>query len=306
MIMMRGVARTALVLALVAGLGVGLGVGSAAPAWAAAPGTVIRSGSTLVFTAGSATANHVVVSQSGGNYTIQDSGAPINPGAGSGCVNNGANTVVCVATGIAALNLSTLDLADTVDLAVSVPATISGGGGDDWLRGGSGADTLQGNGGNDTLQGRAGSDTLLGGTGADRFESRTGVDTGSDNYNGGGGVDTIVYITGPMGTEDVAVSLDDVANDGFFGCCDNVRSSIENVVTGGGDDTIIGSAAANLLRGNAGNDHIEGRGGNDSLLGVSGNDTLLGGAGFDTLDGGVGTDVCDVGPDGGTQANCEG
>jgi Ca2+-binding RTX toxin-like protein len=302
MSMVRYATRAGLLLVLVTGLG----VGSAAPAWAAAPSTVTRSGSTLVFTAGSATTNHVTVSQSSGNFTIQDGGAPINPGAGSGCVNDGANTVVCVATGIASLDISTLDRNDTVDLAVSVPATISGGGGDDTLRGGSRGDVIRGDGGSDTLQGRAGNDSLIGGNGNDRFESRISVDTGSDNYNGGSGIDTMTYITGPMGSQDIMVSLDDVANDGSFGCCDNVRSSVENVTTGGGDDVIIGSSAANVLRGNAGDDRIEGRGGGDTLLGVSGNDTLLGGAGFDALDGGVGTDSCDVGPDGGTQVNCEG
>jgi Ca2+-binding RTX toxin-like protein len=302
MIMMRCAARSVLLLALAAGLG----VGSAAPAWAAAPGTVTRSGSTLVFTAGAAAANQVVVSQSGGDYTIQDSGAPVSPGPGSGCVNAGANTVTCVATGVAQLDISTLDRDDTVDLAVSVPATISGGGGNDWLRGGSGADTIRGDGGDDRLQGRGGKDTLVGGNGSDRFEKFHTVDSNSDNINGGGGVDSITYMTGPTNPIEVRVSLDDVANDGFFGCCDNVRSSVENVTTGAGDDTIIGSAAANTLRGNGGDDHIEGLGGNDTLLGVGGRDTLLGGAGFDALDGGIDIDSCDVGPGGGTQVNCEG
>lgn len=300
MVKTRYATRAGLLLALVAGLG----VASTPPAWAAAAATVTRSGSTLVFAAGSATTNHVIVSQSAGTIAIQDSGAPINPGQGSGCVNDGANTVVCVASGVAALDISTLDRDDTVDLAVSVPATISGGGGNDTLRGGGGADTIRGDGGNDTLQGRSGNDSLFGNNGSDRFESVNGVDLGGDSYNGGGGVDSIVYFV-LMSGDEVLVSLDDVKNDGFFGCCDNVRSTVENVTTGGGDDVIIGSSAANVLRGNGGDDHIEGLAGGDTLLGVSGNDTLLGGAGFDALDGGIGTDSCDVGAGGGTVVSCE-
>ncbi len=49
---------------------------------------------------------------------------------------------------------------------------------------------------------------------------------------------------------------------------------IENATAGGGNDILIGNAAANVLRGN---------GGDDFLMGKGGADTMHGGAGFDTV-----------------------
>ncbi|HYD36151.1 MAG TPA: M10 family metallopeptidase C-terminal domain-containing protein, partial [Allosphingosinicella sp.] len=48
---------------------------------------------------------------------------------------------------------------------------------------------------------------------------------------------------------------------------------IENATGGGGNDQLIGNAAANLLTGNGGNDALMGRGGNDTLVGGLGTDT---------------------------------
>jgi Ca2+-binding RTX toxin-like protein len=53
--------------------------------------------------------------------------------------------------------------------------------------------------------------------------------------------------------------------------------SIENALTAGGDDTLIGNASANTLHGEKGADHIEGRGGDDLLDGGDGFDTCLDG-----------------------------
>ncbi|MEM9947692.1 MAG: fasciclin domain-containing protein [Cyanobacteria bacterium P01_D01_bin.36] len=57
-----------------------------------------------------------------------------------------------------------------------------------------------------------------------------------------------------------------------------------------GKDTILGSAAADLLSGDRGDDTLTGNGGEDELLGGDGRDTLLGGAQADILNGGNGTD----------------
>lgn len=63
-------------------------------------------------------------------------------------------------------------------------------------------------------------------------------------------------------------------------------------VTGAdGDDTIVGSIAAENLSGGVGNDDIGGRGGDDTIDGGVGNDTIRGGAGRDLLLGGDGDDV---------------
>jgi CSLREA domain-containing protein len=59
---------------------------------------------------------------------------------------------------------------------------------------------------------------------------------------------------------------------------------------------LIGTSAANILRGGGGPDVLEGRGGNDTLYGGGGNDRLLGGTGNDRLVGGPGRDVLQGGP----------
>ncbi|MGI9483942.1 MAG: M10 family metallopeptidase C-terminal domain-containing protein, partial [Hyphomicrobiales bacterium] len=54
---------------------------------------------------------------------------------------------------------------------------------------------------------------------------------------------------------------------------------IENAISGGGNDTIVGNEAANFLSGGGGNDELSGGAGNDRLAGGEGNDVLVGGAG---------------------------
>ena len=76
-------------------------------------------------------------------------------------------------------------------------------------------------------------------------------------------------------------------------------ANLENAFAGIGNDTILGNALGNLLRGGAGNDRITGNAGNDQLEGGTGNDIYvfanaavaeadtileLGGQGIDTLD----------------------
>ena len=274
----------------------------AGPAHAAA-GTVSRSGSTLIFTAGPSTANQVHVLKTGGVYQIWDfSGAPVGVTPNSGCVSVQTNMVECVASGVAALRVDLLDLNDTAYFEDSVPvgATVNGGNGVDRLWGTPKNDVLNGEGGTDTLEESPGNDTLNGGGANDTF---TIVDRpGGDTYAGGDGFDKLSFF--PTTTAGVHVTVDNVANDGFGGN-DNVRTDIEHVVGTGFADTLAGSNAANTLDGSAGNDWINGAGGADTLLGGSGNDTIFGGAGFDTIDGGAGTDTCHVEADGGSKVNCE-
>ena len=65
-----------------------------------------------------------------------------------------------------------------------------------------------------------------------------------------------------------------------------------------GNDTLTGTAGADLLLGQAGNDTLNANAGNDRLLGGAGNDVLDGGAGNDRLLGGAGTDTLTGGADG--------
>src|SRR2546423_6135184 len=54
--------------------------------------------------------------------------------------------------------------------AVTIPAIIHGGAGNDSLRGGAGPDSLVGEAGNDTLDGAGGADVMFGGTGIDNVD----------------------------------------------------------------------------------------------------------------------------------------
>ena len=134
------------------------------------------------------------------------------------------------------------------------------------LNGGDGNDSLIGGSGNDTLHGGSGNDTLDGGLGA-------------DDLFGDGGSDTADY---SHRTENLRLTLDNVANDGASGEGDNIHADIETILGGSGNDFIQGNPFANKLVGNAGN---------DTLFGGAGNDTLIGGPGTDQLDGQGGTNV---------------
>lgn len=68
-------------------------------------------------------------------------------------------------------------------------------------------------------------------------------------------------------------------------------SVIENGLTGGGNDTLVGNDAANGLSSGAGNDTIDGGNGDDALSGGAGRDTVNGGDGFDLIEGGTGDNL---------------
>ncbi|MBM3587784.1 MAG: calcium-binding protein [Alphaproteobacteria bacterium] len=113
------------------------------------------------------------------------------------------------------------------------------------LLGGAGHNSLQGGAGNDTLQGDAGNDHLIGGDGAG---------------------DWISYANLSEFGQNVVVHPANSAASGAAGR--DWLQGIEHVLTGAGNDQIIGNAAANHL--------LEG----------AGSDMLWGDAGADTLDGG--------------------
>ena len=160
-----------------------------------------------------------------------------------------------------------------------------GGGGDDVLDGGAGVDAHFGGPGNDTL------------VAGEVFDPqwRPGYFPG-DYYNGGGGTDTIDYAARNLSYDDLAVSLDGVANDGRvagrgldYPENDNVEPDVENVVGGAGDDSLSGSAGPNRLVGNGGDDMLRGGAGDDVLDGGTGRDWMFGGFGNDTADYGART-----------------
>ncbi|MEY2474398.1 MAG: hypothetical protein QOK28_3727 [Actinomycetota bacterium] len=90
----------------------------------------------------------------------------------------------------------------SIDSAITAPAVLVGGAGNDTLSSGSGDDQIQGNDGNDTLSGGAGVDDIDGGKGTDTITGGAADDT----LGGGDGNDT--YMFGPSWGND---ALDDSA-----------------------------------------------------------------------------------------------
>jgi len=189
--------------------------------------------------------------------------------------------------------------------------SLTGGDGNDALFGGAGNDTLDGGIGDDTLNGGLGADFLYGGVGndllitdgadsndvADLLWGGAGNDTirvgGSFNgdnrsIDGGDGIDTLELL--PDNNRNLSVNMNrGEVVDGTVGSHEFIN--IENITTGGGNDTIIGNTGANALTGGAGNDVIFAGVGNDTVLGGTGNDFITGGGGADNLSGGDGDDT---------------
>lgn len=160
------------------------------------------------------------------------------------------------------------------------------------LRGGDGNDTLTGNGGADTLEGGNGVDTAsfaglaavdvtLDASGNGTATSTSGNVTlrsienlvGTDNndtfrvsvapsldtvsgaiqgtINGGAGVDTVIYNSSI--TSNIVANLQTGEANGLV----NVLTSIENITTGSGNDTIFASDVANRIDGGAGSNTVD-------------------------------------------------
>jgi Ca2+-binding RTX toxin-like protein len=141
------------------------------------------------------------------------------------------------------------------------------------LVGNAGSNSLDGASGNDSLRGGGGNDILLGGEGNDVLDGGAG----NDFIDGGAGIDIVDY---SEISADLRLELSSIAT----GQGRDTLRSIEGILSGTGNDSLTGNAAANLLRSGDGN---------DTLRGLLGNDTLDGGAGADSLDGGDGTDAVD-------------
>lgn len=244
----------------------------AAPALAAATGSVKVSGTTVQFTAAAGAANTVLVTRSGRTITLDDRVA-IRAGAGCAAVPRDQTKVKCTTRGNPTLvNAALGNGNDTFANKAAVATTADGGPGNDTLTGGTAADTLTGGTGNDRLTGAAGNDLLTGGT-------------GNDLLTGGAGTDTVSY-TGH--TTAVTADLDGAtSDDGTTGERDTITTDVENLIGGTADDTLTGNNAPNQLHGADGHDTLHGAGGNDTLTG----DTTTGTHGHDTLHGGAGSDT---------------
>jgi Ca2+-binding RTX toxin-like protein len=255
--------------ALLAGVAVLL---VAAPAAQAADATL--TGTTLTYIAADNETNDVTVTVAGGAYTIHDSGATITTSAP--CTGSGINEVTCTGT-VSTLTVDVRDLDDEVVLgAGTIGATVSGGAGNDVLTGGAGIDTINGGADADHIDGGDGNDTINGDAGDDALTGGAG----NDVFNGGTGTDLADY---SLRTIAVTVTIDTIATDGGPGETDYVKTDVENVTGGSGNDALIGFTTANLLTGGPGHDTLDGDAGNDTLDGGAGSDVLAGAAGTDTV-----------------------
>jgi Ca2+-binding RTX toxin-like protein len=270
----------------------------AAPAAAqAAPtvGTTVQSledrGGLLV-RARAGKANVINVSLTNVTFTVRDTGDDVV--AGPGCTSVNDHTVRCDAFG-APITIDSGDLNDVINAPTTLATTVRAGTGDDTVTTGSGADSLQGAFGNDKLTAGAGADRLDGNAGKDVLDGRSGRDT----LLGGGRADEVDVLIGGAGTDiadysgrelNLRISLDDVANDGETNEGDNVRSDVEEVEGGEGNDRLTGSDVATVTN------RLLGGPGGDTLTGLAGPDRLFSHEGSDTLDGGIGNDDLDGGP----------
>ena len=274
------------------------------PAASASASQVSYNGSVLNYDAASGEANGPIVTVTlydllcdplpAPCLSIFDPGAYISVPPGQ-CVGGGTTDVHCLLPSAIVANLG--DREDTF-YDWNGDSTIDTGPGND--------NPVYGYGGNDRLNGGIGSDNLIGGTGDDVLDGGPGDDylediaygteadsAGTDTYIGGGGSDRL-NLDGR--SEDLALSLDGVANDGAAGEGDNIGPDISTVIGGHGADTFTGNAGGNAFDGGEGNDSIKGAGGDDNLVGGAGNDSIAGGDGQDVLGGESGDDMLSGGP----------
>ena len=193
--------------------------------------------------------------------------------------------------------------------------TINGDSGNDNIQGGTGNDTIDGGSNNDTLFGQSGDDIIAGGTGNDVLHGQAGIDqmdggAGDDRLyadsadtvlQGGTGFDYVHALAGQALDFDVAAAnvewvwghsgadiLD--ASAATTRVVLHGRGNADILVTGSGDDTLIGGFADDTLTGGAGNDRLYGQTQNDTLNGGTGNDNLYGQQNDDILNGDTGAD----------------
>ncbi|MBP7000481.1 calcium-binding protein [Amaricoccus sp.] len=187
----------------------------------------------------------------------------------SGILGNGSNNILDF-TGV------TLDLGPAGE--------INGGAGHNTIIGSSAADIIRGGGGNDTLRGEGGGDLFVGDAG-----------DGFDQFFGGDGFDEIRWngIVGFAASFGPANGVEKITASGILGNGSNNILDFTGVTLdlgpageingGAGHNTVIGTSAADIVRGGGGNDTLHGAGGDDRFVGQSGD-------GFDQFHGGEGTD----------------
>ena len=140
--------------------------------------------------------------------------------------------------------------------ALSIPAEVHAGSGNDVVYGGSGNDTLYGDGGSDYLFDGRGSDVLAGGAGDDTLRGRYGPDTllggnGDDRLmaqdnegvlNGGAGTANVATLNG---IPDAVGNINTFTADSFYFPASRVRRTNANVLAFTSDGSLLLSAGLN-------------------------------------------------------------
>src|SRR5215208_1504905 len=197
--------------------------------------------------------------------------------------------------------------------------TADGGDGNDSVSGGAGSDTVAGGRGDDVVNGSVaglvgidGGDQVSGGDGNDAMAGGDGDDTfdggpGADAMSGGPGTDTAsyenpvavgrVHAAGAPVVVSLNVTLDANPNDGLANEGDNVGTDVENLQSGGTNDTFTGNAGANRFVSAGGEDYLDGGGGSDSMFGGGSADIIRTRDGTaDTVDCGSRSDMAIIDP----------
>ncbi len=180
---------------------------------------------------------------------------------------------------------------DTINASANNAVTILGGGGNDTVTGSNMSDQLFGNEGNDRLIGGNMQDFLFGGAGADTLVGGNGndqiyVDSAGDVVDGGSGTDRVLIETDTGAILNLSgwSSVERIdGGDGGDQINASVFASSILIIANGGNDSLFGGEANDVIFGNSGNDRLTGNDGNDVLVGGSGVDTMNGGDGDDTF-----------------------
>lgn len=184
----------------------------------------------------------------------------------------GAAITINLATGVT--NLGTMvatgfeDILSIGDFADDITGTV----GNNFINSGDGNDTIRFSGGNDTVFAGGGDDLVI-------------ASSGVNVLDGEAGIDTVDFTTLAIDLVfDMATGLTNFAGESIVG--------FENVIVGGGNDSLIGTLDGNQIAAGAGDETVSGLGGFDEVYGGDGNDLIVwvdggvfyGGDGTDTLD----------------------
>lgn len=166
--------------------------------------------------------------------------------------------------------------------------------------GGKGADVLVGGSGKNYLYAGAGATTLKGGPGVDSVHAGTSYlfkGTGTDSFVGafdyaGSNFNGHSYADYADVKSDVKIDLLNSSQNTGVASGDTYWN-IHNVISGSGNDTIIGDNGDGTSY--AKGDNLTALGGDDSIVGGTGRDTITCGSGLDTVSGGGGADLLRAG-----------